>query len=99
MSQADDIAVEKQHWHWRNSMRPVRFFNMDARAALPFFILVFHARLYTLVLTIIVTLIFRLVEKRGLTFPAAMRSLRVWFIGQNRPALPSFRYRRMRDYG
>ena len=80
-------------------MRPVRFFNMDARAAVPFFLLVFHARLYALVLTIVVTVIFRFVEKRGLTFPASMRTLRVWFIGAERPGLYSFKKRRMRDYG
>jgi hypothetical protein len=44
-------------------------------------------------------MLFLFLEKRGLTFPAAMRSARRWLMGDNRPAQMSFRYRRLRDFG
>src|SRR5690242_2153108 len=99
MSAADDTAIEKQNWHWRNTMRPVRFFNLDARAALPFCLLLVYARPQTLVLTIVVTAVFWFLERKGLTFPAALRSLRVWLIGRDRPAWVAMRHRRLRDFG
>lgn len=95
----EEVLKEKANWHWRNSMRPVRFFNLDARAGLPFFLLLVYARPITLLLTIITTVIFKQLEKRGLTFPSAMRALRVWTIGQERPAWVSMRRRRLKDYG
>lgn len=95
----DDLEVEKANWHWRNSMRPVRFFNLDARAALPFFLLLVYARWVTLFLTIIFVLFFRTLESRGLTFPSALRSMRVWFIGDRRSSWYSYAHRRMRDFG
>ena len=73
MGAAEDTQIEKANWHWRNSMRPVRFFNLDARAALPFIVLLFYLRPISIILTIIITMIFKYLEKKGLTFPAAMR--------------------------
>ena len=37
MSAAQEVEnlQEKMNWHWRNSMRVIRFFTFDARAALP----------------------------------------------------------------
>lgn len=95
----EDTEVERQNWHWRNSMRPVRFFNLDARAAFPFFLLLFHARLSTLILTLVITAVFYIFERNGLTFPAALRSMRLWIIGPFRPAWISLHRRRMIDYG
>lgn len=96
---ADDTQEEKLHWHWRNSMRPVRFFNLDARAALPFCLLLVYARPITLVVTILVTMIFWFLERRGLTFPASLRALRLWITGNNRPAWILMRRRVLRDFG
>ena len=95
----DDTLEEKANWHWRNSMRPVRFFTLDARAALPFIVLLVYFRWSTLFVTILVTIIFKLLESRGLTFPAALRSLRVWIVGGNRYAWLPHRRRRMIDHG
>lgn len=95
----EDIMRERANWHWRNTMRPVRFFNLDARAALPFFVLLVYFRPITIVLALITTVVFMQLEKRGLTVPAAMRALRVWVIGQKRPAWLSLRHRRLKDYG
>lgn len=90
---------EQTNWHWRNSMRPVRFFGFDARAAFPFLLLLVYARLITLVLAIISTILFYFLEKYGLTFDAAIRRLRSYISGQKRPALMTFRLRRLKDYG
>ena len=91
--------MEQTNWHWRNTMRTVRFFNLDARASLPFLVLLVYARPITIFICIVVTLIFRFLEIKGMTFPASLRALRVWLIGNDRPAWISFRHRRMRDYG
>lgn len=99
MGAADDTKIEKENWHWRNSMRPVRFFNLDARAALPFCILLVYFRPHTLVITLVITMVFSFLERKGLTFPAALRALRVWFIGQNRPGWLQYSHRRLRDFG
>ena len=99
MGQAEDTAEEKVSWHWRNSMKPVRFFGVDARAAIPFFVLLFYFRLVTFVIAIASTIIFLALEKRGLTFPCALRALRSWFNGQKRPAWIAIRQKRFIDYG
>ena len=96
---AEDTIEEKANWHWRNSMRPVRFFNLDARAALPFALLLVYARPISLGLTILTTLVFHFLERKGLTFPAALRSLRLWFIGNYRPGWPVIYRRSMTDNG
>lgn len=91
-------AQEQLNWHWRNTMRPVRFFNLDARAVLPFFALLVYARLITLFISIVVTIIFFIVERMGLTFPAALRKLRSVINGDKRPALFSRNHRSMKEY-
>ena len=100
MARADeDTEVERQNWHWRNSMRPVRFVNLDARASFPLLLLLFHARLSTLILALSVLAIFYFMERKGLTFPSALRALRVWIIGVDRPAWLPLRRRKRKDYG
>lgn len=99
MAGIDDTMIEKANWHWRNSMRPARFFNLDARAALPFMLLLVYARLHTLLFAIAVTFVFYYFERKGLTFPSALRALRLWMTGNERPGWPAFRQRRLRDFG
>ena len=99
MAAVDDTAEEKVNWHWRNTMRPVRFFNLDARAALPFCILLVYFRLSSLILTILITMVFWFLERLGLTFPASLRAFRSWLMGNNRTGWLSYRYRRMVDHG
>lgn len=96
---ADDTEIERQNWHWRNTMRPVRFFNMDARAGIPYFLLLIYARPVTFVFVILSTAIFKLMEKRGLTFPAALRAFRVWLLGDDRAGWLRMRRRTMKDFG
>lgn len=95
----DDLDIEKKNWHWRNSMRPARFFNLDARAALPFFVLLVYARPITLVITVLITTVFYIFERRGLDTPSALRAFRSWIVGQHRPGWYSYTHRKMRDFG
>lgn len=90
---------EKSNWHWRNSMRTVRFLAFDARAALPLPLLLVYARLSTLILTIVTLVAFRYLERRGLTFPSAIRNFRAWMAGDNRPAWISVQNKKFRDFG
>ena len=100
MSAADQISQtqEQLNWHWRNSMRPIRFFKLDARAVLPFCFLLFYARLVMLFLAIVITLVFWIVEKMGLTFPSALRKLRTVIVGDRRPALLPSRQRKFTEW-
>jgi intracellular multiplication protein IcmT len=98
MGKAEDTVEERENWHWRNSMRPVRFFAMDARAAISFLLLLVYFRWVTFFLAVGSTIIFIALEKRGLTFVAALRNLRSWILGPNRPAWISLRRRRLVDY-
>lgn len=86
-------------WHWRNTMKVVRFFNFDARAGLMLVMVLVHARLWTLYMLIAVMLLFYLLERKGLTFPSAMRAGRVWVIGPNRPGWIFTRRRKLLDTG
>lgn len=98
MSSPQD-AQEQVNWHWRNTTRPLRFFGMDSRAALPYLILLPYARPITLVFCILSTVIFLVLEKHGLTFPSAIRALRSTLVGDKRYALARIRRRRLKDLG
>ncbi|HPD83022.1 MAG TPA: IcmT/TraK family protein [Alphaproteobacteria bacterium] len=99
MGQLEDTIEERANWHWRNSMRPVRFLNIDARAAIPFALLLVYFRPITVFFTVVSTVLFIALEKRGLTFPSALRAFRSWLNGQSRPAWVSRRRRRFVDFG
>lgn len=99
MAEEIENLVEQIDWHWRNTMRPVRFFAFDARAALPLPLLLVYFRLSTIILTIIFLLIFRFLERKGLTFPAAMRALRASFVGRDRPGWPGAYNKDFIDWG
>ena len=86
-------------WHWRNSMKPVRFFNFDGR--LGFFVLGFilHIRLSSIFMLGAIFAGFYLLERQGLSFPAAIRAIRLWFIGPVRPGYIYTRRRKLLDTG
>ena len=88
-----------QSWHWRNTMKTVRFFNFDARAGFFVILVLVHARLWTAGLMMLILLFFWLLERRGLSFAAALRAIRVWLIGPNRPAWIWTRRRKLTDTG
>jgi len=85
--------------HWRNSQKPARFFAVDARASAAIFLFLIHARLWTIATAIIVMFIFWAFERHGLTFEAAMRALRSWFLGRRRPGILDRHRRRWVDFG
>lgn len=99
MGAREDTEEERVNWHWRNTMRPVRFFGLDARAAWPFAVLLVYFRPISLFLTIVITIVFVQLERKGLSFDSALRAFRSWLLGQRRPAWLSLRRRRMIDYG
>lgn len=99
VSEQIDNVQEKMNWHWRNSMRTVRFLAFDARASLPFPLLLVYARWSTVILTIAFLMFFRWLEKKGLTFPAAMRAIRMGMVGNDRPGLLGVYRKKFLDYG
>lgn len=101
MAAAEELEnlQEKMNWHWRNSMRVVRFLAFDARAAAPIPILLVYARLSTFILTIVTLLIFRYLENKGLTVPAAVRNMRQWLVGAERPGYVTALHRKFIDFG
>lgn len=99
MSKAVEEIREQLNWHWRNSMRPIKFFGLDAKAALPFLVLLVYFRPITLGLALLITMVFWVLEKRGLTVECALRKFRSWLVGIDRPGLLPFKHRRFRDFG
>ncbi len=95
----EDVQQEKRNWHWRNSMRPVRFFALDARAAIPWFIFLWYIRPVSFVICLLLTFLFVFLEKKGLSFSAALRAFRSWLLGQRRPGWILLFRRRLVDYG
>jgi len=99
MAKEIENIQEQLNWHWRNTMRPVRFFAFDARAGLPVPLLLVYARWSTFILMILFLVFFRFLERKGLTFPAAMRALRQSFVGRERPGWPGAYNKNFTDYG
>jgi len=94
-----EAQEEGRSWHWRNTMKTVRFFTFDARAGLFVALLLVHFRIWTLCLLMTMLMVFYILERKGLSFPAALRSLRVWLIGTKRPGWIWTRRRKLQDTG
>lgn len=92
------MSINAQN-HWRNTARPVRFFTVDARAAIFLMFFLIHMRLWTFALAVVAIVFFMFLERFGLTLPLAMRRLRIWFIGRRRPGLLKTHRRDFIDYG
>lgn len=88
-----------QDYHWRNTMKPVRFFFLDARVAAFLMLFILHMRLWTFLLFVGVSLFFFMLERKGLIFSAALRTFRTWILGKRRPAWLWYRGKKFRDYG
>lgn len=94
-----DLLEDKINWHWRNSMLPVRFIAFDARAALPLPLVLLRLVDWRVWMIFIINLMFfRFLERRGLTFPASLRSFRSWIVGKNRPGLVGVLKNKFIDY-
>lgn len=84
--------------HWRNSMKPARFFMLDARAAWPVLVMLLHMRYYTMIFAVLVMVLFYFLEQRGLSFFAALRAFRVWIVTRKRPNYRPSDMTRMVDF-
>ena len=93
------MADEGVGWHWRNTMKPPRFFIFDARAGYFLILVLVHFRIWTLGLMIGVLCIFWILERKGLSFASAFRAIRLWLIGNYRPAWIYTRRRKLLDTG
>lgn len=85
--------------HWRNTQKPARLFFMDARVSAMFLLFMVHARMWTFMLVVLSVLAMWALERRGLTFEAALRAIRSWMVGPIRPANLSRARRKWTDYG
>lgn len=93
------MADEVRTWHWRNTMKPVRFLMLDSRCVIFVMLTLMHFREWTVGLLAVVSTFFWLCERKGLSFAAAFRAIRVWLIGGYRPAWIFTRRRKMTDTG
>lgn len=98
MKDLDNLEA-KLNWHWRDTMRTVRFLGFDARVAILVPVWLVYLRTSTIILSIIIFYIFKFLENKGLTFPAALRALRGWLTGTNRPSVPGLHNHKFVDYG
>lgn len=84
--------------HWRNTQKPVRFLMFDARAFIGILIFLVHVRLWLFVVVCCSMFFFLALERRGLSFAAALRGIRCWLLGRYRPATSRRVRRRMIDH-
>lgn len=88
----------KMNWHWRDTMRTIRFLGFDARCAFLIPVWLVYLRWSTIGISFLVFYGFKTLEKKGLTFPAALRAGRTWLIGRERPGAIG-RSHKFVDYG
>lgn len=83
---------------WRDSMRPVRVYGLDARLLMLFAVWLFVPAWWTTALLVCAIAAFRVAELKGYRFGAALRAVRAVSAGR-RSALNGERLRRFVDFG
>ena len=83
---------------WRDTMRPVRFYAVDARLLVLLALWLFVPTWWTTAAVILTAVAFRIAEARGYRLGAAFRAVRAWSAGR-RPALHARRTRRFVEFG
>ena len=83
---------------WRDTMRPVRFYLIDARLLVLLMLWLFVPTWWTTVLVVLAVVALRVAEARGYRLHAALRAVRALTAGR-RPALHARRVRRFVDFG
>lgn len=83
---------------WRDSMRPVRLYVIDARLLALLVLWLFVPTWWTTAAVVLALAALRLAEARGYRLHAALRAVRAWSAGR-RPALHARRTRRFVDFG
>lgn len=89
----------KMNWHWRDTMRTVRFMGFDARVSFLVPVWLVYLRWSTIIISFLVFYIFKFLENKGLTFPSALRALRCWVLGRSRPGQIGVNAHKFLDYG
>jgi len=80
---------------WRNTGLPVRIFMLDARACFPVLLFVIKWTWITFYIAVIGISFFSAISFFGLTLPAVIRLIRRVLVGATRPAVPSWKRRRL----
>ena len=83
---------------WRDTMRPVRFYVIDARLLVLLTVWLFVPAWWTTAAVILAVAALRVAESRGYRLHAALRAVRARLAGR-RPALHAGRTRRFVDFG
>ncbi|MDE0538112.1 MAG: IcmT/TraK family protein [Rhodospirillales bacterium] len=83
---------------WRDTMRPVRFYMIDARLLALLTVWLFVPNWWTTAAVLSAIAAFRVAEVRGFRFRAGLRALRAASAGR-RHALHAARLRRFVDFG
>lgn len=83
---------------WRDSMRPVRFYLIDARLVVLLVLWLFAPSWWTTAAVVLAVAALRVAEARGYRLGAALRAVRALSAGR-RPALHVRRARRFVDFG
>jgi intracellular multiplication protein IcmT len=77
--------------HWRDSARNVRLWVVDFRACFPLLIFLFHIKLWTFLLALIITVFFAALERYGFTVSVFGRWVRSFIAGPRKIAQPWWR--------
>ena len=80
---------------WRDTGQPVRVFMLDARALLPLICFVCYWSWITFYIAIVGVTFFSLISFLGLTLPTMFRLIRRLVVGRVRPAVPTWKRRRL----
>ena len=83
---------------WRDTMRPVRFYFVDARLLVLLTVWLFVPAWWTTAAVVVAVAALRVAEARGYRLHAALRAVRALSAGE-RPALHARRVRRFVDFG
>ena len=90
--------MEAPNAPWRDTMRPVRFYAIDARLLIPATLWLFVPTWWTTAAVVLTAVAFRVAEARGYRLGAAARAVRARTAGR-RHALHARRTRRFVEFG
>lgn len=62
--------------HWRDTARSIKFFMLDGKTVFPLVSLMIYPRMWTLIVALIATVFFSLLNRYGLTVSIFIRVLR-----------------------
>lgn len=82
------MMISLDEAHWRDSARPVRFFIWDSKNAFPMLLFLLHIRVWTLVVAVLATLFFTLLNRYGFTVGVFFRWFRGIIVGRRKIAIP-----------